>query len=481
MTEKTKSKYLESLEKHLIGQNPALAKAANIYHQLDQLEFDLGLLDMDDTTATKTSWWPVVTLIGSSASGKGQFINNYLKSQLVHPGLQTKHTVFQHSLNDQSVTLPGTALDGDPRFPFYRISSKLERVRKGEGERVNSYLELKTSINTRLQDKILINTPDLNEASDKVSQYLTRHVIDLSDLIIVFVETEVSEFENLRGHLLSLLKDEDGLQKEPNKLVVVVNQEKGMTDHAYAEQIRDMFKKQLDEVDLKIGQFLVLDNNEQQASPSVSSSTTSILDQIAGKQASAAAPAVATGVNNQSLAVIEEQISGINVQRAYSILNSLEHNIREIDDEIMPEVRKVLETWKDRVHFTVALILSFFATLLVFAEVNTGLVSSMFDPIIGSIALAAIILIMLPAHFLISKTHARLIINQLNERKKQEDKVENLAGLFEKHMTFWLMLLPKKEPVGWNKVAKARAAGLLQQAKDLVQSLNDGFSSGYQS
>ena len=476
MTEKTKSKYLESLEKHLIGQNPALLQAANVYHQLDQLEYDLGLLETDDTTATKASWWPVITLVGSSKSGKAEFINNYLKAQLVNAGLQTKLTVFQHSQNDQAVTLPGTALDGDPRFPFYRVSSKLERIRKGEGERVNNYLELKTSINTRLQDKILINTPDLADTFDNVSLFLTHHVIDLSDLILVFIETDLSKLESIRKILLQLFKDENGNQKEPNKIVFVVNQEKGMTDNAYVEQIMTMLKNQLDEVDIKVGQFLVLDNNEQASAVHANIGTTSILDQIAGKQAAAT---TATGDSNKSRAVIEEQMASVNVHRAYAILNTLEHNIREIDDSIIPELRKILEVWKDRVHFTVSLILGFFATLLVFAEVNTGIVSSLFDPIIGSIVLVAIILVMLPAHFLISKTHAKLIINQLNDRKKQEDSVENLAGLFERHMTFWLMLLPKKEPVGWNKVAKARATGLLQQAKDLVQSLNDGFSSGY--
>jgi hypothetical protein len=474
MTEKTKSKYLENLEKDLVGQNPALQQAANIYHQLDQLEYDLGLLDMEDTTARKASWWPIVTVIGSEYSGKSEFINNYLKAQLIQPGLQAKLTVFQHSQNDQMVTLPGTALDGDPRFPFYQISSKLERVRKGEGSRVNTYLELKTSINTRLQDKILINTPDLGDSPDAVSLFLTRHVLKLSDLILVFVETDATKLDGVLNVVQQLLIDEDGSQKEPSGIVFVVNQEKGMTDDAYAQQILNQLKNKLDNLNLKAENLLVLDNNEQ-ADGSVSNAGTSMLDQIAGKQNTVTTAAT----NNKNLVVIEEQMSSVNVHRAYAILDSLEGSIREIDDKIMPEMCKVLEVWKDRVHFTVTLILVFFATLLVFAEVNTGIVSSMLDPIIGSIALVVIIIVMLPAHFFISKTHGKYLINQLNLRKKQEDAVESLAGLFEKHMTFWLMLLPKKEPTGWNKVTKARASGLLQQANDLVRSLNDGFSSGY--
>jgi hypothetical protein len=54
--------------------------------------------------------------------------------------------------------------------------------------------------------------------------------------------------------------------------------------------------------------------------------------------------------------------------------------------------------------------------------------------------------------------------------------MENLAGNFEKGLTFNRMMLPISEPVGWNKKTKLRFAQLSNKVKDLVQLLNNNFS-----
>ncbi len=64
MSDKAISKHLINLEKHFSASNPILQRASQVFQQLDQLEFELGLLDADETTARKTSWWPIISLIG---------------------------------------------------------------------------------------------------------------------------------------------------------------------------------------------------------------------------------------------------------------------------------------------------------------------------------------------------------------------------------------------------------------------------------
>lgn len=54
--------------------------------------------------------------------------------------------------------------------------------------------------------------------------------------------------------------------------------------------------------------------------------------------------------------------------------------------------------------------------------------------------------------------------------------MENLAGVFEKNLTFARMMLPISEPVGWNKKTKLRLTQISNKTKDLVQLLNDNFS-----
>jgi len=82
---------------------------------------------MDDTTASRSSWWPVISLIGGNSTAKSRFINNYLGTEQLTAGIQTaahKFTVLLHNNQPNSVTLPGTALDVDHRYPFYQISEK---------------------------------------------------------------------------------------------------------------------------------------------------------------------------------------------------------------------------------------------------------------------------------------------------------------------------------------------------------------------
>jgi hypothetical protein len=66
-------------------------------------------------------------------------------------------------------TLPGTALDADPRFPFYQISNELEKVAQGEGRRVDTYLQLKTSPCENLRGRIILDSPGFDADSQKGS------------------------------------------------------------------------------------------------------------------------------------------------------------------------------------------------------------------------------------------------------------------------------------------------------------------------
>jgi hypothetical protein len=123
------------------------------------------------------------------------------------------------------------------------------------------------------------------------------------------------------------------------------------------------------------------------------------------------------------------------------------------------------------------IIICFIATLAIFAEINSGILEFLIDPIIGPILIVILLAVMAPIHLLISKLQAKLIINKLNERQKELHLMENLANLFEKNITVARMLMPITEPAGWNKKVKARLKQLTDKTKELVQSLNDNFGS----
>ncbi len=447
MTEKTASKYLLNLEKHFAADNPVLLKASKVFQELDQIEFDLGLIEMDETTASKNSWWPIISLIGGNSTAKSRFINNYLGSDNLFSGIQTsshKFTVLLHNNQSNPATLPGTALDVDHRFPFYQISSKIEQRQQGEGDRINSYLELKTLNSDRLKSKLFIDTPNISAApSNPVTSLLAKHAIENSDLVLVFTDV----FDST-SPLVDEIIENITLHQDSNKFVYLIDRPETMLSSTTNSEIISSWQRKLAALGLNTGQFIVLSSQEG----SVSSQS------------------------SVDLALIDQRIANVGYDRTYRVLNSLEKNVREINNVVMPEVKKAIGLWKDRSAFSSLIVLGFIATLAIFAEIQTGILELLLDPIIGPAVIITLLVTMTPLHIIFSKLQAKLIISQLNARQKELHLMENLAGIFEKNLTFSRMMLPISEPVGWNKKTKLRLAQISNKTKELVQLLNDNFS-----
>jgi hypothetical protein len=448
MTEKTVSKYLSNLEKYFASDSPILQKTAKVFHELDQLEYDLGLIEADDTTATKSSWWPIITLIGGASNAKSKFMNAYFGSDLQLTGLQTSHNKFSvllHNNQTSPTNLPGTALDVDHRFPFYQISHKLEQLQPGEGSRINAYLELKTLPSDHLKGRLFIEAPSISATpANAVTAFLVTYAIENSDTVFVFTDT----FETpspLLDELIAQIK----LHQDTNKLIYLIDAPAAL-NAARTGEIISSWQRRLADLGISSGQFMILPSQDTGFIPQSGKADFSLLDQ---------------------------RLANVGYDRTYRILQTLESNIAEIENVVVPEVKKGIATWKDRVNMSSLLVLSLFIVLALFAEINTGIVlATLIDPILGPISLLVLIAIMTPIHLIFSRLHAKLIIAQLNNRQKELHLLENLAGMFEKNLTFSRMMLPISEPALWNKKTKARLSQLRSKTKDLVQSLNDTFS-----
>jgi len=435
MAEKTVSKHLLNLEKYFSAANPILQTASKSFHELDQLEYDLGLIDVDETTARKSAWWPIVSLLGGFSAAKSEFINRYLNSNL-HSS-NHKFTVHQYTPQATNTTLPGTALDADHRLPFYQVSQKIEQTEAGEGSKVNAYLELKTVNSERLKGKLFIDTPVLNATRDtQVHPVLTQHVLGMSDLVLVF-----TDLFDATPDLIKESVDEIIAQQDTNKFIYVIDHSEISLDTKKSNEIIASWQRRLAELGIHTGQFIVLSES-----------------------------------SDSSLAEIDQRLANIENDRSYRVLHSLEKSIRDISDIYIPEVEKQLIIWKDRVNMSTLIILGFIVTLLLFAEISMGIVQILFDPIIGPIFLLILISVMMPLHLIMAKVHAKFIINDLKKRQKELNLTENLAGLFEKSLTFWRIILPINDSVAKNKKTRTRIHLLLEQCKDMVQALNDQFS-----
>ena len=432
MTEKSEGKFLLQLEQHFADNNPVLLQVSKAYHELDQVAYDLGLLDIEESIASCTSWWPLITMIGSPSSGKSDFINTYLKADIFQTKTQldsTKFTVLNHSETEHIVTLPGTALDRDPRFPFFHISDKIDLIKPGEGRNINNYLELKTCNSTALKGKIIIAVPGFEvDSKDSVNSNLIDHIVGISDLVLVFFDASQTGLEKFEDSLVHFFET-TAASPNPDKCIYIINQTGLETNTVDLES----WKQQLAGYGLQSGQFYVLQEQDDSSKIGLAAGYgVSALNQPTDRTA------------------IEQRMMHVNIDSAYRIVDSLESNIRDMDEVVINEVRKGIKLWKDRVHFTITLILSGLAFLLVLGEIKMGAVALLIDPIIGPVALIVLIAVMIPVHIYSSKQHAKWIIKGLNERQKELGLIENLAGLFEKSLTFWRMLLPIKEPASWD-------------------------------
>jgi hypothetical protein len=448
MTEKTANKYLINLEKHFAKDNPVLLKAAKVFHDLDQIEYDLGLIEMDETTACNNSWWPIVSLIGGNSTAKSRFVNSYLGTQQFLSGIQAsshKFTVLLHNTQtSSSATLPGTALDVDFRYPFYQISKKIEQQQKGEGKRINSYLELKTLNSERLKGKLFIDSPNMSALpTNPVNTLLTKHIIENSDLVLIFTDVFESATPMLDELIQNIIMHQDS-----NKFVYLIDEPIATLNPAKSNEIISSWQRKLFALGLNTGQFTVLPSQQININPQTQS----------------------------DFAEIDQRLANVAYDRTYRVLDSLEKNIRQIDNVVIPEVKNGIVLWKERVNISSLIILTFIATLAIFAEVQIGILEFLIDPIIGPVLISILVAIMVPIHLLISRLQAKLIINKLNDRQKELHLIENLANIFEKNLTLARMLLPITEPVGWNKKTKARLAQLSENTKELVQLMNDSFS-----
>lgn len=433
MADKTVSKHLINLEKQFAAADPVLQKTAKVFQELDQIEFEMGLIDNDETTARKNSWWPLISTLGGYSPAKSEFINRYLGVNL-HT-TRHKFTVLQYTPQASTATLPGTALDADHRLPFYQIGREIEQVASGESNKLNTYLELVTVNSNMLKTKLVIDTPVLNPTTENaVTSLLRKHVIDISDLVLVFTDLFEAEAELISDTITDIVAQQDS-----NKFVFVVDHAEISLDPQKSQEIAASWRRRLAEYGIHTGEFVVLSQGSDTAT-------------------------------------IDRRVNNLNNDRSYRVLATLEKSIRDIDDVIINEVEASITTWKDRCNASTLIILAFIVMLILFAEIAVGILDLFFDPIIGPAIILGIAALLTPLHLMISKVHAKFIINQLHKRQKQLNLTEDLAGLFEKSLSFWRVLLPITTPVGKNKKNRKKLISLIEQTKDLVQALNDQFS-----
>lgn len=459
---------IESLRGHLANENPILVDVVASFQELDQVAYRLGLLSRNESFATRISWWPMIAVLGTFSAGKSTFINEYLGARLQQTGNQAvddRFTVICYSSDGKTRLLPGLSLDADPRFPFYQISAEIDKVIDGEGGRINAYLQLKTSPSENLRGKIFIDSPGFDADEQRNSTLrITDHIIDLSDLVLVFFDARHPEPGAMQDTLTHLVTGTVH-RNDANKVLFILNQVDVTAREDNAEDVVSAWQRAIAKGGIASGRFYTI-YNEQAAVPIEN-------EELRRRYQSK---------RDADLAEIRQRISQVSVERVYRIVGSLDSIANRIEKHSVPLLRAALERWYRRVMMLdLAIIVPMLALLLglsVWADYWVGLnfsppwIYALGEPWTALTTLAVLLVAgILGIHFWLRRLLARRIARQLRD----DQGPGHLAQAFLKNTRFHMSVF-RSTPVGWGRASRKRVAKVREAADQFVQKLNDRYA-----
>ncbi len=466
MTETHVSKRIKELEAHLKEENDILFDVIKIFRELDSVAYQLGIMDSEQSYATSVSWWPMISIMGTFSAGKSTFINTYIGNEIQRTGNQAvddKFTVISYSDEEGVNTLPGIALDADPRFPFYQFSRAISDTEGGD-QRLDGYMQLKTCNCSALRGKILIDSPGFDADQQRTTTLrITKHILDLSDLVLVFFDArhpEPGAMHDTLQHLVTETKD----RPDANKFMYILNQIDITAREDNLEEVVAAWQRSLAQAGLTAGRFYRI-YNPNVAVP-ISSETVRARMEAKAKEDRDA---------------IQDRMDQVGIERAYRIVGILEHSAKEIEHEIVPQLQELVARWRSGTFWTDL-------SIILLAAVGGGVwwtaTGMTVDELpkdqttlywAGGIAFAVFVFIHVNVSALVSKN----ILRNLRYEIGSDRSLKMLSKAFHRNTCFMrslFMPLLSSKPRGWSNSSRHQIQKVLVNVNTYVRRLNDRFT-----
>ncbi len=463
---------LQELESHLEQENPVLLNAVQSFRAIDNVAYRTGILKANESFATKIPWWPLISILGTFSAGKSTFINHYLGQKLQRTGNQAvddRFTVIVYSPEPVSHSLPGVSLDSDPRFPFYRMSQDIEEVADGEGNRIDAYLQLKTCRSDHLRGKILIDSPGFDADAQRTAVLrLTSHMIDLSDLVLVFFDARHPEPGAMRDTLKHLVGDTIS-RSDSGKFLYILNQLDSAAGEDNPEDVVAAWLRAIGEAGLTAGRFYTI------YSPDAS---TQIPDEHRRARFEKK--------RDEDLGDIYHRMEQVEIERAYRIIAALRKSATDFSRGAIPLLHTAMRRWRrwtllTDVALLVLIIVGFMTWSLREGQWHGLHYDAKWFEVISSLPWGlegfegTILLLLILGHFGVRRLVALSILPWLRKQVEKQEPPGDVVAAFQRNTRFWRTVLLGR-PVGWNKKAQAEIDEVLQGCETYIQTLNERFT-----
>lgn len=466
------SQRLRKLEKHLKQENPILSDVVQNFRELDGISRRIGFFHREESHATRTPWWPLISILGIYSAGKSSFINHFLQYNLQAVGIQAvddKFSVICFTRDKKERVLPGLALDADPRFPLYKISQAIEEVAVGQGEHIDAYLQLKTCPSEILRGMILIDSPGFDADDQRTSTLrITDHIINLSDLVLVFFDARHPETGSMRDTLQHLVKATVN-RRDSNKFLYILNQIDVTANEDNLEEVFAAWQRALAQYGLTAGSSYAI-YNEDAAIPFDNEDVRTRFESKREADSSA----------------IYSRIEQVGVERAYRIVGMLEQTARMLKQEVVSRLERFKEGLRRKVLWLEGAILAGFLVAFLGLTIWGGYWEgfSLSLPFIDMVMLnqytlygtiAILLAIVGYVHFSIRRWAAKKVSARLLAEIKDPDLHPNYQRAFRKSSRWWRSIF-WPNPAGWGKRTAARLEKVLDDSNAYIQKLNDEYT-----
>ncbi|ETW93670.1 MAG: hypothetical protein ETSY2_51010, partial [Candidatus Entotheonella gemina] len=340
----------------------------------------------------------------------------------------------------------------------------IEEITVGEGRRIDAYLQLKTCPSEQIRGKIVIDSPGFDaDAQRTATLQITNHIIDLSDLVLVFFDARHPEPGTMHDTLKHLVEHTIN-RPDSSKFLYILNQIDTTAREDNPEDVIASWQRALAQKGLTAGRFYRIYNPDA----AVPIEDENLRSRFETKR-------------DIDLAEIHDRMRQVGIDRAYRIIAVLEQTAHDVEERIIPTLQTLLAQWQRRVMWLDGAVFGLILAVIIGATLWSPYPfwSNLLNaPVWRFVALGAAVALAGYIHFAIRRFAAGQVIAKLKKQvqdMREMDFADNIANAFHKNTRFWRSIF-LKQPTGWGQQTKREVAAVLAEANGYVQALNDNFT-----